>query len=313
MAAGRCTRRHRGGADRGGAAGRRSARRAGARRRFGARGGRLGHGAAGDRAGRRTDAGRRTAPRRPGRQPGRRAGRRGRARDDRAARPGRRTPTVRPLSVGTGPGGSVRCGDVRDKPVAQYVGGAARIAERARRLAAVEAEQAAATVERESAAEAEKVAADGRTVLLGWLDRLPSSAALRAAWVRRDERSAARDRAQAEATASSERLTAATAELARSVEALERLCAEHDLPADRDALEARGAALTDLDVSGSRRCAPRRHGCSPLPAGSRRTARPPSATQTRPSAPTPRPTRRSAMPATPCRRARRCSTPSASR
>jgi uncharacterized protein (TIGR02680 family) len=147
--------------------------------------------------------------------------------------------------------GSWRLGPLRgraDKPVAQYVGSAARIAERARRLAAVEAEQASATLERESASEAEKAAADERTVLLGWLDRLPSSDALRAAWVRRDERSAAHDRAQAEATATSERLIAATAELARSVEALERLCAEHDLPADRDALEARGAALTDLDV-----------------------------------------------------------------
>ncbi|MCW2681847.1 MAG: hypothetical protein JWM62_3248, partial [Frankiales bacterium] len=147
--------------------------------------------------------------------------------------------------------GSWRLGPLRgraDKPIAQYVGSAARIAERARRLAAVEAEQAAATAQRESAAGAEQAAADERTALLGWLDRLPASDALRAAWVRRDERSAARDRAQAEATASSERLTAATAELARSVEALERLCAEHDLPADRDALEARGTALTDLDV-----------------------------------------------------------------
>lgn len=135
-----------------------------------------------------------------------------------------------------------------DKPVAQYVGSAARVAERARRLAAVEAEQAAATVERESAFEAERAAADERTELLGWLDRLPPSETLRVAWVRRDERTAARDRAQADATASSERLVAAAAELARATEALRRFSAEHDLPADRDALEVRGAALTDLDL-----------------------------------------------------------------
>jgi len=147
--------------------------------------------------------------------------------------------------------GSWRLGPLRgraNKPVAQYVGSAARIAERARRLAAVEAQQAAAAVERESASEAEKAAAEARTVLSGWLDRLPSSGALRAAWVLRDERSAARDRAQAEATASGERLTAATAELARDIDAFKRLCAEHDLPADRDALEARSAALTGLDA-----------------------------------------------------------------
>ena len=147
--------------------------------------------------------------------------------------------------------GSWRLGPLRgraDKPVAQYIGSAARIAERARRLAAVEAEQATATLERESASEAEKTAADARTALLGWLDRRPSSGALRAAWVLRDERSSARDRAQAEATASGERLTAATAELARDTDALKRLCAEHDLPADRDALEARSTSLTDLDV-----------------------------------------------------------------
>ncbi len=147
--------------------------------------------------------------------------------------------------------GSWRLGPLRgraDKPVAQYVGSAARVAERARRLAAVEAEQVAATADLDAATGAERAAAQERTALLGWLDRLPALDALRAAWVRRDERSAARDRAQAEATAASERLTAATAELARDTRALQRLCAEHDLPADRDALELRGATLTDLDV-----------------------------------------------------------------
>ncbi len=159
--------------------------------------------------------------------------------------------------VDSGPGppaigrdGSWRLGPLSgraDKPAAQYVGSAARAAERARRLAAVQAEQAAATRDRTTAAESERAAAEEQTTLLDWLERLPASGTLREAWVRRDERAAAHDRAQAEASARSERLTAAGDELARGTAVLARLCAEHDLPPDRDALEARSATLGDLD------------------------------------------------------------------
>ncbi|MCW2605937.1 MAG: hypothetical protein JWO60_630, partial [Frankiales bacterium] len=79
--------------------------------------------------------------------------------------------------------GSWRLGPLRGrahKSVAQYIGSAARVAERARRLAAVETDQAAATAELASAAAAERGAAGEQTSLLDWLDRLPASGALRA-------------------------------------------------------------------------------------------------------------------------------------
>ena len=134
------------------------------------------------------------------------------------------------------------------KPVAQYVGSAAREGERRRRLAEVETAQVAAVAERDAAAWVEQQAAAGAAALRSWLDRLPSPTELRSAWVRSDERRAEQDRARAAASARAERLVAESAELSRAVAVLRRLCGEHDLPADRPGLQARADALAAVEV-----------------------------------------------------------------
>ena len=134
------------------------------------------------------------------------------------------------------------------KPAAQYVGAAARDAERTRRLAELEVRRSGAAEERDAAAVEERTATEGLTSLLGWLDRVPSAARVRDAQVRRDERAAGRDRAHAEATARVGELSVATAELSRVVATLRRLCGEHDLPGERDPLQARADELAALDL-----------------------------------------------------------------
>ena len=133
------------------------------------------------------------------------------------------------------------------KPVAQYIGAAARAAERARRLADIDAQMAASRLEVREATGAEQAAAEQIHDLRDWVDRLPSWDQLRRAWIRIDERTAERDRAQAEAGRQVRALAVVTEELARQVEAQRRLCAQHDLPADRLALDARDAELGSLD------------------------------------------------------------------
>lgn len=134
------------------------------------------------------------------------------------------------------------------KPAAQYVGSAARQAERARQLAEVVSLQAVAEQERESARQREESAAAAQAALRAWLDALPPAEALRTALVRREERAAQRDRALAEATRAAEQLSAATDELGRAVAELERLCSQHDLPGEREALQVRADALGAVEL-----------------------------------------------------------------
>jgi uncharacterized protein (TIGR02680 family) len=134
-----------------------------------------------------------------------------------------------------------------EKSVAQYIGSAAREAERVRRLAEVDELLSASQGEMQDAAAAEQTVADEIASLQEWTDRLPSGEQLRAAWIRIDERAAERDRAQAEAVRQIRALDIATEEHAQSVRTQRRLCAQHDLPADRPALDARGTELGRLD------------------------------------------------------------------
>ena len=133
------------------------------------------------------------------------------------------------------------------KPAAQYLGSAAREAERTRRLAEVDLQLQSAHSELADASAAEQAAALEIRHTRDWTDAQPSSEALRGAWIRIDERGAERDRAQAEAGREARALAVATEKLARRSEEQRRLCAEHDLPADRAALEARGVELGRLD------------------------------------------------------------------
>jgi uncharacterized protein (TIGR02680 family) len=134
-----------------------------------------------------------------------------------------------------------------EKPAAQYIGSAAREAERARRLAEVDDQLQASRQEMQDASTAEQAAAERIRRTQDWTDRLPSWDELRRAWIRVDERAAERDRAQAEAGREARALSRVTEELARHVEAQRRLCAQHDLPAARQALDARSTELDHLD------------------------------------------------------------------
>ena len=134
-----------------------------------------------------------------------------------------------------------------EKPAAQYIGSAAREAERVRRLAEVDEQLSVSQEVMRDAAAAEQTAADGARSLQDWTDRLPRWEQLRGAWIRIDERTAERDRAHAEAGRQVRNLGVATEEHAQCVETQRRLCAQHDLPADRPALDARGTELGRLD------------------------------------------------------------------
>ncbi len=133
------------------------------------------------------------------------------------------------------------------KPAAQYLGSAARAAERARRLADVDLQFEMALVDLTDAETAEQTAAQEIARTQDWSDRLPAWEELRVAWIRIDERSAELDRARAEAGRQGRVLAAATEESARRTEEQRRLCAQHDLPSERAALEARGTELARLD------------------------------------------------------------------
>ncbi len=78
--------------------------------------------------------------------------------------------------------------------------------------------------------------------------RTAAVAELRDAQVRLEEREAERDRAQADATRTAEQLTGATAELGRVVAELDRLSNQHQLPGNRDALQARAEALGAVEL-----------------------------------------------------------------
>lgn len=159
------------------------------------------------------------------------------------------------VAAGEGPpaigrDGSWRLGPLHgraDKPAVQYIGSAAREAERARRLADIDGQLAAAGLATREAATAEGAAAEAIRRTQDWLDRLPSWAELGGAWVRIDERAAERDRAQADAARRARALGLAIDDLVRRAEGQRRLCAQHDLPADRPALDARDAELGRLD------------------------------------------------------------------
>lgn len=153
-------------------------------------------------------------------------------------------------SPSIGRDGSWRLGPLTgraSKPAAQYVGSAAREAERARRVAEVDAETEVAAATRDAASAAEEQAATQRVAIQLWLTRLPSAEQLRGAQVRRAERAAERDRSAADATARAGELAAAGTQLVAALTTLRRLCSEHELPEERERLDARDRALSDLD------------------------------------------------------------------
>jgi uncharacterized protein (TIGR02680 family) len=141
------------------------------------------------------------------------------------------------------------------KETAQYVGLTARAQERERRLGEVDHQIAAARLTLDEAAaeiEALTVRIDG---LVGWLRRLPSTDALRAAWTKVGERRAverSEESANEIAQADAHRARQAAAQVRAEVD---QLAVRHDLPADAGqlaALEERLRHLArDLEATGS--------------------------------------------------------------
>ena len=134
------------------------------------------------------------------------------------------------------------------KAQAQFVGSAARQAERARRLAALDGEAERAERARVTATAAEQAAAAQQAGLRSWLRAQPSDAQVRAAVVLQQERAGVRDRARADSTRCADELRTVTADLSRAVLGLRRLGGEHGLPVDGDALLERADALAQLEV-----------------------------------------------------------------
>ena len=158
-----------------------------------------------------------------------------------------------PAVVGTD--GSWRLGPLTGrstKPVAQYVGANARAAERARRLAELDARIAALAATRDAARDAETAAREARAAIEAWLTGVPSTSALLTAWTRLDERervTAQADRRAAEAEEVA--VQARVAEAGRRRD-LAELAAAHDLPMDAVGLAARRERLRSLDDALSR-------------------------------------------------------------
>lgn len=134
-----------------------------------------------------------------------------------------------------------------DKPVAQYVGAAARSAERARRLAAVAGRAAQAQRQRDEAAEERERAERRVESIEGWLADLPPSTAVTAAWVVLGERREQRDTAAEQAAELAEVARRARERAAAADAELHRLGELHGVPTDADGIQARRRALADID------------------------------------------------------------------
>ncbi|MGI9001170.1 MAG: TIGR02680 family protein [Pseudonocardia sp.] len=135
------------------------------------------------------------------------------------------------------------------KPVAQYIGANARAAERARRLAELDAVIAELAAQRDTAAAAEQDARRAREAIESWLAATPASAALLTAWTRLDERTRTAERADRRAAEAEERAVRGRAEEARRRRELDELATTHGLPADAASLAARRDQLRALDAA----------------------------------------------------------------
>ncbi|MCE3550176.1 TIGR02680 family protein [Pseudonocardia sp. RS11V-5] len=133
------------------------------------------------------------------------------------------------------------------KQAAQYVGATARAAERARRIAELDASIARFTEARDAAAREERAAQSAVERIEAWLGAVPAATEVVAAWAEAEQ--CARGVARAERFADG---AEAGARAARSVEAgarreLHDRAAGHDLPTEAGPLEARRFALQGLD------------------------------------------------------------------
>ncbi|MFZ5870938.1 MAG: TIGR02680 family protein, partial [Actinomycetota bacterium] len=134
------------------------------------------------------------------------------------------------------------------KPVAQYVGATARAAERARRLAEVDALVAQATLERDEARASAERARGRRVEVEAWLTELPDVQPLLTAWTRHEERQEAAARAEAAADAAEQAAVGARQQAASRRRELAALADRHRLPVTAAGLAERREALRALQV-----------------------------------------------------------------
>jgi Putative exonuclease SbcCD, C subunit len=159
-------------------------------------------------------------------------------------------------SAGVGLDGSWRLGPLvgrADKPAAQYVGATARAAERARRLAEIDSEIGRVDDARSAAAQREALSAGRLDDLDAWLQALPSHQPVLQAWAVLDERTAAADEADAQASRAEGAARAARSDAATRRQSLQQLGARYSLPTTEEGLGARRRELELLDQRVQRR------------------------------------------------------------
>lgn len=150
--------------------------------------------------------------------------------------------------------GSFRLGPLRGraaKPVAQFVGAAARAAERARRINELEVERSERQLRLAGLVEQEQAAATAVAVLEQWLAAVPPVRDVVRARDRLDDGRRALVSAQAQANAAEEAAAAARRRAANAMLELNDLATRHDVPVDFDGLDRLGSDLRELlgDVS----------------------------------------------------------------
>ncbi|MFP5336023.1 MAG: TIGR02680 family protein [Actinomycetes bacterium] len=134
------------------------------------------------------------------------------------------------------------------KPVAQYVGATARAAERARRLAEVDADIARTTQDRDEAQAAAERARDRRVEVEVWLAALPDVQPLLTAWTRHEERQAAAARAERAADDAEQAAVDARQRAATRRGELAELGDRHRLPTTAAGLAERRETLRGLQA-----------------------------------------------------------------
>lgn len=133
------------------------------------------------------------------------------------------------------------------KPAAQYVGAGARAAERARRLAEVDQRIGHTLALLAEAARALDQLVARIDDLEAWLAAMPPIAEVLDAWSHVRSEQAVHDRDQAVLGGRLEEAKSARARAAAAAQQLAELADLHGLPTDRTGLNARDAALADLD------------------------------------------------------------------
>lgn len=134
------------------------------------------------------------------------------------------------------------------KERAQYVGATARAHERERRLAALDQELARQRGIREEAAATADAAGAEIASLERWLAALPSSTAVRRAWIILGERHGEQGREEGANRAAQQAAREARDATVRAGAELGRLATEHGLPSERDHLAALEQRLRGLDA-----------------------------------------------------------------